>query len=267
MKRWGGVWRAGLGVIAALAIVPAASQASATFTYPANGQTVTLDKRLSFDFRWTLPASEEYPDVYVGDQPRFDPTNDFSPFESWCGGQALIASSCRLQSSEGIIPVAGTHYAVISTTPGGFTDVPNVSPEIRFFVPYRIGLGCAPTAGCEWPRLHSAWYRFGDASYGHPWSDFNIWAWTNGAKLTMGFTLRHGHRILKRGRRTTTANVLFDVPEPDHLEVSVYHQRGIAVGTRLTLTITLTSGNARLTRTYVVHAGGGPAFGVFSMVG
>lgn len=252
---------------AALALAPSAALGSATFTYPVNGQTVTLDKKLTFDFRWSLPQGDIYPDVYVGDQPTFDLNNNFRPFESWCGGEVQAATSCRLHNDSGIIPVAGVHYAVIATSdPTGSSDTPNVSPEVRFKVPFRIGLGCAPTAGCEWPRLSNVWYRFGDASYGFPWSDFNIWAWTNGPKLTMGYTLSRGRQVLKRWTRTAKANVLFDVPGPNHLEIRVFDLPGIAAGTPLRVTVRLGSGNASLTRAFTLRAGGGPRRGVSSLV-
>jgi hypothetical protein len=106
-----------------------------------------------------------------------------------------------------------------------------------------------------------AWYPFGDASYGYPHSGFDLWAWTNGTKLTFAFTLRHGRHVLKRFHRTVTGSVLFDTPEPGHLELGVFHEPGIAAGTRLACTVTASSGNARLTRTFTVRAGGGPKRG------
>lgn len=233
---------------------PPTALASATFTYPVDGQTVSLDNGLNFDFRWTLPPGDTYPEVFVGNQPAFDPQNNFAPFDSWCGGQVDVASSCR----SGLIPVAGPHYAVIATSPAsGDNFAPDASPEIRFSVPYRIGLGCVPTVGCEWPRLANYWYPLGDSAYGYPYTRFNIWGWTNGPTLDMGYTLTHGRHVVKRWRHTLPANVYGDTPQPDHLEVVVYRLRGLAPGTPLRLTVTLRSGSATLTRTYTVHAGGG----------
>lgn len=227
--------------------------------YPVDGQTVTLDKNLNFDFRWTMPSTESYPDVYVGDQPGFDSNNDFAPFQSWCGGDEAIETSCRMPDGE-MIPLAGQHYAVIATSDDAGDQFH--SSEISFTVPYQVGLGCVPGVGCEWPKVSNAWARFGDAEYGHPYTHFNIWGWTNGTTLTMAYTVRHGRRVLKRGRRSEVGQVLFDVPEPGHLSLTIFGFRGIRTGTPLRLTIALMSGTATLTRTFAIHAGGGPKKGV-----
>ena len=243
---------------AALAASPATA-ATATFSYPANGGTVALDGKLRFNFRWTLPPGETYPDVYVGNSPGYDASNQFDPFGSWCGGQAQIASSCQTGFSE-----AGAHYAVIATSPpGGDGFTFDVSPEIRFTVPARVGLGCAPGSGCASPRLQNFFFRFGDAAYGWPYTGFYIWAWTNAPKESFAFTLRHGRRLLVRSRTYTEAGFReFDTPEPGSLQLKIHHVRGIAPGTALSLGVVIRGGSARYARSFTVRAGGVPASGV-----
>ncbi len=237
----------------------ASAAASATFTYPANGQTVTLDKNLNFDFRWTLPPTESYPNVYVGDQSTFDPNNSFAPFQSWCGGDNAVETSCRMPDGQ-MIPPAGLHYAVIAT--GDNAGGQFVSPEISFTVPYEVGLGCVPGVGCEWPKVSNVWAPLGGEGYGYPFTQFNIWGWTNGSTLKMAYTLRDGRRVLKRWHGSLLGNVLFGSPQPEHLNLYIYSFRGIPVRAPLRLTVSLTSGTSALTRTFAVHAGGGPKKGV-----
>ncbi len=250
-----------LGVMACFAFLATAASAAtaATLTNPVNGQTVTLDKSLNFSFQWTLAPGETSPTVYVGDQPTFDPQNNFQPFNAWCGGNATVAYSCSTAGDNGEVAVAGVHYAVVGTYDANSN--PLASPEIRFTVPYRVGLGCVPYVGCEWPKVSNLWFRFGDEGYPFPHTMFNVWGWTNGPTLTMAYVVRSGRRMLKHGRRTLTANVFGGVAQPDHLELMFYNFRGIAKGTPLRVTVTLTSGTAALTRTYEVRAGGGPKHG------
>lgn len=250
-------------VVAAITASPAAAT-SASFTYPVNGGTVALDAKLGFAFRWMLPPGETYPQVYVGRSPHYDVNNQFSPFVSWCGGEVQIAAACQVGFSE-----AGVHYAVIATSPpGGDGFTFDVSPEIRFTVPARLGLGCAPGVGCEWPRLQNYFLRFGDANYPWPYSEFAIWAWTNAPQESFAFTLRDGRRVLLRSRRYVEAGFReFDTPEPGTLQVQVHHFSGVAPGTRLSLAVTISGGTARYARTFTVRAGGGPARGVSTYTG
>jgi len=146
--------------------------------------------------------------------------------------------------------------------PGGDGFTFDASPEVRFTVPARIGLGCAPGFGCESPKLQNYYYRFGDASYPAPYTGFNLWAWSNAAKQSFSFTLRHGRRLLVRSRRyTVTSYVLFDVITPDHFELDVHRFRGIPAGTKLSLSVVIRAGSAHYARTFTLRAGGGPSSG------
>lgn len=267
---WGTWVRRLAGLVGLVFLVAASSAAaSATVTYPVNGQTVALDQSLNLPFQWTMPEGETWPTLYVGDQPGFDPQNNFVPFEQWCGGDAELEYTCNTSGNGPL--AAGTHYAVVATSSPNDQELgPDLfSPTVQFTVPYRIGLGCFPYVGCEWPTHAIEWAPFGGDFSPHAFTQFNLWGWTNGPTIEMAYKIEKGRRVLKRGHRIVSVggDPLSADQYPEHLELIIYGFRGIAKGTPLRLKVTLTSGTASLAKTYRIHAGAGPKYGVTATAG
>jgi hypothetical protein len=181
--------------------------ASATMTYPANGQTVSLDHQAGFSFRWTLPAGEMGPQVWIGDQPTYDPET-FYPFGQGCGAghPDQVTYSCRMGPPSVKSMSAGTHYAFIQTDDGDPTTQYYFSPVIRFVVPPKLGWGCGPAAGCNDPVIEPGYNA--NPTVGPPESDMAVRVWVNspGALVTVKFTLRNGNRVVARITRTARAD-------------------------------------------------------------
>jgi hypothetical protein len=181
--------------------------AAATMTYPADGATASLDQQAGFSFRWTLPAGEMGPQVWIGDQPTYDPET-FYPFGQGCGAghPDQVTYSCRM-GPPSVRPLsAGTHYAFIQTDDGDPVTQYWYSPVTRFVVPPKLAWGCGPVATCPGPTVRQAYNP--SPSLGPPESDMSVNVWVNspGALVTAQFTLRNGKRVVARISRTQTAD-------------------------------------------------------------
>ncbi len=246
-------------LLAMVALLAAAgpARAAATMTYPTDGQTVTLDKKLGFAFTWTLPAREFGPDVYVGDTPTYnpDPFYAFSPFEPFCGVDASSsATSCRSADALPVIP-PGTHYALIATTDADGIQV-FVSPVVRFIVPYKLGFGCSPVdPGCGL-AVQNLYAPVGDVAYPWTYSQLVVNGWFNGPRLTFTFTIKRGSKVLQRLRQTQSSNG-YSVTSGFLL----YRLRGVPAHTPVSCVITMSGGGLTLSRTVKIKAGAGPKVG------
>jgi hypothetical protein len=177
-------------------------------TYPADGQTVSLDNHAGFDFRWTLPAGESGPAVYVGDTASFYP-DTLEPFRRICGANDPfeVIESCYAGVTSDLPPTAGTHYAFVDTvTLDSYGEVTahHQSPLIRFTVPPLIAWGCEPgDIVCHHPVIQSVYSP--SPTVGPPESDMNINGWANspGAAVNAEFTLRRGSKVVARIRQST----------------------------------------------------------------
>lgn len=189
-------------------LLPASSAlASASMTYPANGATVSLDQQGSFSFRWTLPAGELGPTVYVGNSPTYD-AETYYPFDPGCGaaGPDQASSSCRMIPPGSKPLSAGTHYAFIRTDDGDPTTQYYYSPVTRFVVPPKLAWGCGPAADCHGPVVVPGYNA--SPAVGPPESDMSVRVWVNspGAAVSATFTLRNGNRVLARIKTATHAD-------------------------------------------------------------
>lgn len=196
-----------LGVLVGTLVGASGALASARITYPADGQTVPLDKQGRFTFRWTLPVGERGPAVYVGDTPTYDPDTLY-PFTEACGAQDpdQVIYSCA--DTEKPIP-AGSHYAFIFTQSGdpSSRDVQNhTSPVTRFVVPSKLSWGCSPASSCGGPVVSRAYNS--NPTVGPPESDLDANVWLNSIKapVRFTFTLRNGRRVVKVIRRTARSD-------------------------------------------------------------
>jgi hypothetical protein len=196
-----------LGVVLGALWSASGALASATMTYPADRATVSLDQQGSFTFRWTLPAGEMGPQIWVGDQPTYDPET-FAPFGQGCGAARpdQVTYSCRMAPPSTKPLPAGTHYAFIQTDDGDPVTRYWYSPVTRFVVPPKLGWGCGPAAGCNDPAVHQAYNP--QPNVGPPESDMFVRVWVNspGAPVTATFTLRNGNRVVARIVRTAHAD-------------------------------------------------------------
>jgi hypothetical protein len=200
-----------LGVLGALLIslcVATPALGAATMTYPSDGQTVSLDDHAGFDFRWTLPAGESGPAVYIGDTPSYDP-DTLDPFRRICGANdpARVLESCYAGINTDLPPTAGMHYAFVDTVAlDSYGDVTAhfQSPVTRFTVPPMIAWGCeAGDLLCHHPVVQSAYDP--RPTVGPPESDMNVTGWANspGAPVNAAFTLRRGSKVVARIRQNT----------------------------------------------------------------
>jgi hypothetical protein len=253
-----------LAIVALLATAGSA-RAAATMTYPTDGQTVTLDKKLGFTFTWTLLADEFGPSVYVGDTPTYnpDPFYALAPFEPFCGvdvGQidaSSSATSCRGNADALPVP-PGTHYALIKTTNADGSQI-FISPVVRFIVPYKLGFGCSPLQpGCHELAVQSLYYPFGDEVY--PWkhSLLVVRGWFNGPRVTFTFTIKRGSKVLKRLHQTRSTDSQVYYADSNF---KLYRLRGVPGGTRLSCVITISGGGVKTSRTVKIRAGAGPKVG------
>lgn len=184
---------------------------AATMTYPADGQTVSLDNHAGFDFRWTLPAGESGPAVYIGDATSYDP-DSLVPFREICGANepTAILDSCYVGVTTDFPPTAGTHYAFIDTvTTDSYGDVTAhyQSPLTRFTVPPAMAWGCEPgDIVCHHPAIQTGYNP--SPTVGPPESDMAITGWANspGAPVTATFTLRRGSKVVARIRQHTSVD-------------------------------------------------------------
>ncbi|HKN94731.1 MAG TPA: hypothetical protein VJU60_10395, partial [Thermoleophilaceae bacterium] len=187
-----------------------AAHASATLTNPANGATVTYDKDGVPSFAWTLPAGEVDPQLYVApqasvpDPAAYDP-NHVAPFEQECGaphpgGNLVAAYSCR--SDEPL--AAGTYYAYITTrVPIDELDYDAVfSPITTFVMPTFLVWG--DPISHEFPAIETRRDRAVGSRRVFIDSAIEVRGWFNNpdGKVKFTVTVRHGHKLVKRFRRT-----------------------------------------------------------------
>lgn len=199
-----------VGVLGAIVIglwCSSTALAAATMTYPGDGATASLDQQAGFSFRWTLPAGEMGPQVWIGDQPTYDPET-FSPFGQGCGADHpdQVIYSCRMGSRSTRPLSAGTHYAFIFTGNGDPPTQHYFSPVTRFVVPPKLAWGCGPIATCAGPAVRQAYNP--SPQLGPPESDMSVKVWVNspGALVTAQFAVRNGNRVVARITRSQRAD-------------------------------------------------------------
>jgi hypothetical protein len=241
-----------LAALALLAAVPASASATAALTYPANGQTVTLNAQGTFTYAWTMTADDVNPVVWEGDSP----TYDYNTFEQVCDTLDANATSCTPTPPL----AAGTHYVTVQTTSQADNSNP-MSPMTSFVVPPFLGWGCGFDAeDCPDPTgIFSAYRRHPQGD--QPYSIIGAAGWINTAKgrISFSFTIRHGARTLAHLTASGAAS-----GGTDNAGVRLYHQqvlwgdvnsnhsRGwtpLATGTRLQVQIAMSSAGHTLTGT------------------
>jgi hypothetical protein len=235
--------------------------AAATMTYPTQGQTVKLDKRLSFAFTWKLAGGEVGPSVYVGDSPTYNP-DTLDPFSPVCGvddGQfdaSSTTTSCRGNSDALPVP-PGTHNALITTTDASDTQR-FISPVVRFVVPHKLGFGCSPLQpGCRDLAIESLYLPFGDSEYGRAYSRFVVNGWFNGPHVTFTFTIKRGRKVLKELRQTRSPDLYYTV----NSGFKLYRLRGVPAGTRLSCVVKMSGSGVTTSRTVQIRSGAGSRVG------
>jgi len=245
-------------VVALVALVTAtAAQASATLTSPANGARVSFDKDGVPTFAWTLPGDEVDPQLYVApqasvpDPAAYDP-NHLAPFEPECGaphpgGNLVAAYSCR-----GEEPLtAGSYYAYIATRRpvDEFDDESVFSPLTTFVMPTFLVWG--DPIGHEFPAIETRRDRAVGSRHVFVDSAIEVRGWFNNpdGKVKFTVTVKHGHKVVKRFRRTV--HVFVDVGSGGVADAAfaVKHKRGIRSGARLTATIVMSAGGVTRKRT------------------
>ena len=253
----------GAVTLLAAATVAATAHAAATITFPADGETVTLDAHGGLTFDWTLASGDIEPSVYIGDTPTYDTEEGLEflkPFNEYCGSTfGQVETSCTLkESASNPSPIPpGTHYAAVRTT---HESTSSVSPLVRFIVPYRSGLGCGPIyPRCGYPQIQNFYYSIGDSFYGWPYTQFVVNAWANAPSVSLVFTFALGHRVVRRLRiNEQTDSSSYQV----QANFKMFRLPGIHPGTRLTMTMAMHGGPLTLTRKMTIRPGGGPRTGI-----
>jgi hypothetical protein len=243
-------------------VMAAAAQASATLTSPANGAKVSFDKDGVPAFAWTLPAGEVDPQVSVApqasvpDPSAYDP-NHTAPFELECGaphpgGNLVAAYSCR-----GEEPLtAGSYYAYITTRrPIDEFDYEAVfSPLTSFVMPAFLVWG--DPVNHSHPAVKTRRNRqFGGAG-GFVSSSLEVRGWFNNpdGRVKFSVTVKHGHKLVKRFRRTVPVRVDVNSGGAADPVFVVKRKRGIRAGSRLNATIVMSAGGVTLKRTAKMKA-------------
>ena len=250
-------------VVALVSMVAATdARASATLTNPANGAKVTFDKDGVPSFAWTLPAGEVDPQVSIApqasvpDPAAFNP-NDLGPFEPECGaphpgGNLVAAYSCR-----GEEPLAaGSYYAYIATRRpiDEFDNEAVFSPLTSFVMPTFLVWG--DPVGHELPAIKTRRDRALGSLRVFVDSAVEVRGWFNNpdGKVKFRVTVKHGHKLVKRFRRTVRVTVDVNGGGFADTAFAVKRRRGIRSGSRLTARIVMSAGGITLTRTAKMKA-------------
>lgn len=238
-------------------VVATAAQASATLTNPANGAKVTFDTDGNPFFAWTLPGDELDPQVYVApqsavpDPAAYDP-NHTAPFEPECGaphpaGNLVAAYSCR---ADGPL-AAGSYYAYITTRRpiDEFDNEAVFSPLTTFVMPTFLVWG--DPIGHEFPAIETRRDRAVGSLRVFIDSAVEVRGWFNDpdGKVKFSVTVKRGHKLLKRFRRTVRVRVDTNTGGLADTVFVVKRKRGIRTGSRLTARIVMSAGGVTLTRT------------------
>ena len=242
-----------LAALALLAAAPTPAGATATLTYPAAGQTVTLNPQGTFSYAWSMTPDDYNPTVWLGDSPIYN----YSTFDQVCSNLDTGVTSCVQPYP---LP-AGTYYATIETASQAEATATPFSPMTSFVVPPFLTWGCGFEAeDCAEPTGVSATYVRrppGDS----PYSTVAAAAWINTQKgpISFSFTIRHGSRTLAH----VTAGGPADGGTLD-AGVRLYHSQllwgdttsnhsrrwhPLATGTHLNVAIAVSGAGHTLTRT------------------
>jgi len=258
---------------AALAIcTPAAAQASATLTQPANGATITLSAGYP-SFAWTLPAGEVDPSAWVAPAAEVPDPSSVDPasaeqFADICDTPPDASDDWQRSSScvSDQLLAAGSYYVYVRTLvpvpddSGAYADDngsydAGFSALSAFTVPLVLAWGDGPDADPTDP-LPAVQENYGANAENKPtaWVFVNGWLNEPGGQIAFTLTVKRGARVIKRIHpvRTIDPDSLYGAGVQVKLVLHQVH--GIRPETRLSCAIVMTAGGVTLARTTTVKA-------------